>query len=86
MKRMCIIGCMTVALAGGFSLLAGCEDEVAREKKVKVDDGKVKTDETTVREQPNGDITIERERTTRERDDGVIESETQRKTETIPNP
>ena len=86
MKRMCIIGSITMALAGGLWLLTGCEDkEIAHQKEVEVDDGQVTTEETTVRE-TDGGVQVEKKTTERENDDGVIETETTRQTETIPNP
>jgi len=83
MKRMCIIGSVAMALAGGLWLLSGCEDEVARQQEVEVNDGEVTTKETTVRETPDG-IRIEKKTTERENEDGVIETERTRQTETIP--
>ena len=86
MKRMLIIGYVAVALVGGMWLLTGCEEEVAHEKQVEVDNGEVTTTETTVRETPEGDIRVEKKVEERERDDGTVETETRTEEETLPAP
>lgn len=84
MKRMCIIGSVTMALAGGLWLLTGCEEEIAHQKEVEVDDGEVTTRETTVTETPQGNVEIEKKTTIEEPGDGTVKTKTE--TETIPNP
>jgi hypothetical protein len=64
--------------------LSGCEERVAYEKSVDVEDDKVKSKETTVTETPEGNIRVEEKRTTEEYDDGQLKKETETETRTVP--
>jgi hypothetical protein len=82
MKRMCTIGCLAAAIAAG-GWLAGCEERIAYEREVDVDNGEVTTKETEVRRTPQGDLQVEERTREVEYDDGRIEKETT-ETETVP--
>ena len=64
-----------VSTIGAGTLLCGCDREVAHETKVKVNDGEVKTQETTVTETSDGNIRVEK--TTTETEDGKTTTETE---------
>jgi hypothetical protein len=57
MKWITLLAAMTIGI-GSFAIV-GCEEEVAYEKKVDVDDNTVKTKETKVTKEADGDIRID---------------------------
>ena len=81
MKRIAYALCLACSLAG-FSGLVGCEEE-HHEREVKVDDNKVKTKDTTIRETPNS-VQVEKQNTTKTYDDGQVKTKTETETKTYP--
>lgn len=66
---------LTVALTGG---LIGCDDGTIHSRDLEVDDGEIKTTETTVRERNDGLIEIEKKTVERDLDEGKVETEVER--------
>lgn len=73
-----------MATFGLCALLGGCEKEVSHEKKTTVDNGEVKTKETTVKETPEGNIIIEEKKTEKDYKSGETKSESETKEYTPP--
>ena len=61
MRWMSLLAAMTIGISS-FTLV-GCEEEVAYEKKVDVDGDAIKTSESKVTREADGDIRIEKEKT-----------------------
>jgi hypothetical protein len=79
--QLCVV-LAGVMLGGG---LAGCEDEIARQREVEVDGDEMTEKETIVRER-DGAIEIEKRTTEQEVDDGKVERKVERELEVIPKP
>ena len=76
---------LTVAMVFGIGVMHGCENEVAHERTVDVDDDGVTTQDRTVRETDEG-IVIEKKTTEKEYDDGEVRTETRTEREVVPTP
>ena len=85
MKAFMTVSWLSVALVFGVAGLHGCDDEIAREKTVDVDNGEVTTQEKVVRDTDDG-IVIEKRTETKDYDDGRVKTEVETERETIPRP
>ena len=57
MRILALLAAMTIGLSS--AAIVGCEEEVAHEKKVDVDGDTIKTKETKVTREADGDIRID---------------------------
>ena len=85
MKPFISVCWLTVAMVFGIAALHGCDNEVAHERTVDVDDDGVTTQDRTVRETDDGGI-IEKKTTEKEYDDGEVRTETRTEREVLPKP
>lgn len=85
MKAFITASWLSVALVFGIAGLHGCDDEIAHERTVDVDDDQVTTTDKTVRDTDEG-IIIEKRTEEKEYDDGKVRTEIETERETIPRP
>lgn len=84
MRRTLCIALTSLTLMTPLAI-SGCDEKIAEEKQVDVDNNKVETKTTTVEQTPSGDIKIEKKTTTETPGGDVIKQETETETKPVEN-